>query len=219
MANFSTHVNVAAVVSASAAGFLATHHIMDTKTAFLCFSAGIIGGVLPDIDHDNSIPVKIIQFIISNIIAFIVIYKFINSLKFLEIIILWFGVYLINEFIFYFFKKLTTHRGIIHSIPAAFLFWCGSTFILYRYLDFSLKKSYLIGGFVFVGFITHLILDEMFSVDLAGRKIKKSFGSAFKVCSKNTKVNLFIYSLLFICFICMPQKEILINMIKGIINV
>jgi hypothetical protein len=35
--------------------------------------------------------------------------------------------------------------------------------------------------FVFIGFIIHLVLDEMYSVDIKGATIKRSFGSAFKL--------------------------------------
>ena len=72
---------------------------------------------------------------------------------------------------------------------------------------------------VFWGYLIHLILDEIYSVDITGRKIKKSFGSALKICSNDKKVNLFVYSLLFLSMLFLPQKAIIINLIKGIINV
>ena len=33
---------------------------------------------------------------------------------------------------------------------------------------------------VILGFLSHLLLDEMFSVDLRGTRIKRSFGTAMK---------------------------------------
>ncbi len=219
MANFSTHINTAAFGGAVFSSFLALNVSIDTKTALFCFGATIIGGILPDIDHDKSTPLKIMHFIFANLISFIVIYKYINYLKIIEIILLWFGVNVMVGIVFYIFKKTTKHRGMIHSLPAAFLFWFFSSFLLYKFGGFDISRSYLIGLSLFLGYLIHLILDEIYSVDLTGRKIKKSFGSALKICSNDKKINLFVYSLLFLSLVFLPQKTIIINLIKGIINV
>ena len=219
MANFSTHLNVAALSGAVFSSLLAMNTNIDTKTALFCFGATIIGGILPDIDHDKSTPLKIMHFVFSNIISFVVIYKYINHLKILEMIFIWIGINLFTALIFYIFKKTTKHRGMIHSIPSAFLFWFVSSFMFYKVFNFNIEKSYLIGMFVFLGFIIHLLLDEIYSVDITGRKIKKSFGSALKICSKDKKINLFVYFLLFLSILFLPQKLIFVSLIKGIINV
>jgi len=219
VANFSTHINVASFSGAILSSLLAINTNIDNKTIFFCFVGTIVGGVLPDIDHNKSTPLKIMHFIFANLISFLVIYKYINHLKLLEILLIWLGVNIAVGVIFYIFKKTTTHRGIIHSIPTAFLVWFLSSLLLYRFFDFNIFSSYIIGMFVFIGFIIHLILDEIYSVDLTGNKIKKSFGSALKICSNNTKVNFLVYSLLFLSLIILPQKEILIKFFKGIINV
>ncbi len=219
MANFSTHLNVAALSGAVFTSLLAMNHGFDNNTLFFCFGATIIGGILPDIDHDKSTPLKIMHFVFANMISFLVIYKNIEHLKILEMIFLWFGINLIIGIIFYIFKKTTKHRGMIHSIPSAFLFWFITSFILYNFFNFDIKKSYLIGMFLFLGFIVHLLLDEIYSVDITGRKIKKSFGSALKICSKDKKVNLFVYSLLFLSLLTLPQKIVFVSLLKGIINV
>ena len=62
MANFATHLNVAAFVSGVAAVSVSYTNLSTPKDAFIYFFAGIIGGILPDIDHDNSTPLKILQF-------------------------------------------------------------------------------------------------------------------------------------------------------------
>jgi hypothetical protein len=52
--------------------------------------------------------------------------------------------------------------------------------------------------FVGVGYLVHLILDELYSVDLMGRRMKKSFGTALKPFSlKNFKESLLM--LILIC--------------------
>jgi len=219
MANFNMHLNTAAVVSGTAAATLASIHMIDVKTSFYCFFAGIIGGILPDIDHDNSIPVRIIQFVISNLVAFLVVYNYIGKLKPLETVGLWIGIYVLFEMIFFFFKRFTTHRGIIHSIPMGILFGFITILFLYKILHLNIIVSYYVGIFIFIGYLTHLVLDEIYSVDLAGNKIKKSFGSALKVCSKDTKINLLIYSLIIVFFLFLPNKLEFLHLIKEILHV
>ena len=219
MANFSTHINIAAFGGAVFSSLLALNSNIDTKEALLCFTATIIGGILPDIDHDKSNPLKIMHFIFANLISFIIIYKFIDYLKILEIILLWIGINIIVGIMFFIFKKITKHRGMMHSIPAGLIFGFLTSFVFYKFFYFNIQKSYLIGISVFLGYLIHLILDEFYSVDLTGKRIKKSFGSALKIYSRNKKVNIFVYSLLLLSFFLLPQKTIIFKIIKGIINV
>ena len=219
MANFNVHLNIAAAASGIFAATLASFHMIDIKTSFYCFFAGIIGGILPDIDHDNSVPVRIIQFIISNLVAFLVVYNYLGKLKLLEVVTLWIGIYILFEIIFFFFKKFTTHRGIIHSIPMGMLFGLITVLFLNNILHLNIIVSYYIGIFIFIGYLTHLLLDEIYSVDLSGNKIKKSFGSALKVSSKDTKINLLVYSLIIFFFLFLPKKLEFFNLIKGLFHV
>lgn len=219
MANFNVHLNSAAIVSGISAATLASVHMIDIKTSFYCFFAGIIGGILPDIDHDNAVPVRIIQFVISNLVAFLVVYNYLTKLKILDIVGLWLGIYVLFEIIFFLFKKFTTHRGIIHSIPMGILFGFMTILFLKNILHINLLVSYYTGIFVFIGYLTHLILDEIYSVDLAGNRIKKSFGTALKVCSNDKKINLIIYSSIVLFFLFLPKKSEFFNIIKEMLHV
>ena len=219
MANFNVHLNSAAIVSGISAATLASVHLIDIKTSFYCLFAGIIGGILPDIDHDNAVPVRIIQFVISNLVAFLVVYNYLTKLKTLDIVGLWFGIYVLFEIIFFLFKKFTTHRGIIHSIPMGILFGFMTILFLRNILHINLIVSYYTGIFVFIGYLTHLILDEIYSVDLAGNRIKKSFGTALKVCSNDKKINLIIYSSIVLFFLFLPKKSEFFNIIKEMSHV
>jgi membrane-bound metal-dependent hydrolase YbcI (DUF457 family) len=218
VANFATHLNVSAFVSGVSAVSIG-YVFHDTKSAIIYFFAGMVGGVLPDIDHDKSTPFKIIQFFFSNLFAFLITFKYIGKIPIGNVLLIWILSYLFMSFVFYILKKITKHRGMIHSIPSAFIFWFLFSLISYKVFSFSLEKSYLLGFFVFLGYITHLVLDEIYSVDITGQRIKKSFGSALKICSKDKAVNLLVYSILFLMIIFLPQKELFIHIIKGIANV
>jgi len=219
LARFATHLNVAAFVSGIASVSIGYSSFSNPHDALGYFFAGIVGGILPDIDHDKSTPIKILQFFFSNLIAFLITFKYIGSIPILNILLIWICSYIGISFIFYIFKKTTKHRGMIHSIPAGLLFWFLTSLIAYKYFSLKLTKSYFLGMFVFIGYITHLILDEIYSVDITGKKIKKSFGSALKICSNDKAVNLLIYSLLFLVFIFLPKKDILFHIVKGLGNV
>ena len=70
MANFSTHFNVASFVSAIGSGTLFYAGIVDKQEAIILFGGGILGGILPDIDSQNSKPTQIMQYFFSNVISF-----------------------------------------------------------------------------------------------------------------------------------------------------
>jgi len=218
VANFSTHLNVSAFVSGVGATLLSYAGVVQKSDSLMFFFAGIVGGMLPDIDHDKSTPLKIMQFFFSNLVAFLVTFKYIGRLPILNIALIWAGAYFLTNIFFYFFKKFTKHRGMIHSIPAAFLSWFIISLIAYKYWGMDVKNSYLIGFFVFLGYLTHLVLDEIYSVDLTGQRIKKSFGSALKMCSTDVKVNFLFLATLFLTFLFLPQKKELFLLIKGLIN-
>ena len=90
------------------------------------------------------------------------------------------------------FERLTVHRGSCHSL--LFLVLCGllTTQIIANIDGFDTDKAdrlaWLSGGFVFLGGLIHLILDELYSVDLRNIKIKRSFGTALKLVDLDSKL-------------------------------
>ena len=78
------------------------------------------------------------------------------------------------------FHRFTSHRGIWHSLIAGLVCALATVLIFYYVFDRPDGVAWLGGGFLLIGFLTHLILDEMYSVDVLGNHIKKSFGTAFK---------------------------------------
>ncbi len=190
MANFSTHFNSAALVSgAVSAALLSANHI-ELNTALWLWFLGTIGGLLPDIDSDNSTSLDIIFNLFTICIVLLSIRYFtsdaINERQFLLLIGL---PVVIHIFIKYgirnIFEWQTIHRGICHSL--LFLLFCGllttniTMFILNTKLQGADLIGWLSGMFVFGGGFIHLLLDEIYSVDLANVRIKRSFGSALKL--------------------------------------
>ena len=83
------------------------------------------------------------------------------------------------------FHAIAQHRGIFHSILAAAFFAC-LTAVVYRYLLGRHEGvAWLAGGFMFIGYLVHLLLDEIYSVDVMDTRIKASFGTAVKPIDMN----------------------------------
>lgn len=189
MANFSTHLNVAALASGiTSAALLAANHI-ELNTALWLWFLGTIGGLLPDIDSDNSTSLDIIFNLFTICVVLLSIRYFtsdaIDERQFLLLIGLPIVIHLVFKYgVRNLFEWQTIHRGICHSL--LFLAFCGlsTTNITWFTIDKGIKGSdviaWLSGGFVFFGGIIHLLLDEIYSVDLANVRIKRSFGSALK---------------------------------------
>jgi hypothetical protein len=79
------------------------------------------------------------------------------------------------------FHRLSVHRGIWHSILAG-VFCAAATAIIFKsLLERHEGVAWLAGGFLFVGYLVHLILDELYSVDVMDTRIKSSFGTALKL--------------------------------------
>src|SRR5262249_42268793 len=75
----------------------------------------------------------------------------------------------------------------------------------------STLNSWISGLFVFIGYLTHLTLDELYSVDLTGTKIKKSFGTALKIISTDMKATSLLLLATILVFCMTPSAEIFVK--------
>jgi hypothetical protein len=181
MANFTTHFAVAVTASAMASTAYLGTGLITAQNALLLTVAGTLGGILPDIDSDNSRPLQMI--FISLYLVFV--FGFISTASDLSIMEFWvilgLGYYLAKNLFLGSFKKWTKHRGIFHSIIAGILFWLIATVVCSHLFKMHSTAAWMIGFFIFLGFLIHLLLDEFYSVDFENKRLKRSFGTAFKL--------------------------------------
>jgi len=184
MANFKTHLFVASGVSGVAAIACMKAGLAASAETPVLLGLGAFGGLLPDIDSDHSVPIRISFNLLAFALAFLVMFAFVGRYTVLELAAVWLGVFLaVRYLVLELFASLTTHRGAIHSLLAA-VFFALCTVSLSRHLfGRPYPVAWLYGAFVGLGFVVHLLLDEMFSVDLLNRRLKSSFGSALKIAS------------------------------------
>jgi hypothetical protein len=93
------------------------------------------------------------------------------------------------------FCRWTVHRGMFHSIPAMLIAGL-VVYLCYPSRDYALRLY--LGGGVMLGFLSHLVLDELCSVDFMGVRVRfnKFAGSALKFGSPSYSATLFTYTLL-----------------------
>lgn len=182
MANFKTHITCGFLVSATLSTTFYKAGLLDENMLIICTFVGTIGSLLPDIDAINSTPVKVGFNLLSIIIAFLLVMCAGREQSLMEMLImlaLSFGF--MRYVVLLTYSKMTVHRGIVHSLPYMAVLSVLSVHIASLLVGMSAENSWLIGLFIFMGSMVHLLLDEIYSVNILNMKVKRSFGSAFKV--------------------------------------
>ncbi len=156
-----------------------------------------VAGMLPDLDADGGKPVREIFGLLGALAPLIALRHLIRICGSVD------GVILCAILIFAItryggaalLKRVSVHRGMFHSIPALLI---AAELMFLAYVSDSLAVKCLMAGGVALGFLSHLLLDELYSVKWTGLRLKlsKSSGSALKFTGKRLMPNVFTYSLL-----------------------
>ncbi len=188
MADFNTHLSVGIAVSGVCASAAMVAGLADRAEVLPCFLLGAIGGLLPDVDADYSTPLQIAFTLFSIVIAFLLMFAAaIHFTSLAELLLVWLAGYLaIRWGVFQLFTRHTTHRGMIHSLPVAAASGIFTAAIAYWLFELPSLKAWLYGAFVTLGFLTHLLLDEISAINLFGIRSRRSFGSAMKLWYRNS---------------------------------
>jgi hypothetical protein len=161
-----------------------------------------LGGMLPDLDSDSGRPVREMFGLVAAIAPLALVGRLIGWLGLpsdTEVVMLlivamymairYGGKALVNA--------VSVHRGMFHSFPAMAIA-AEATYLCYP-SELTTVKLLMACGTA-VGFFSHLLLDEMYSVQWAGvrLKLKKSAGSAMKLFGKPFVPNVVTYSILMV---------------------
>lgn len=184
MANFNTHLSVALGASAGLALIAINTRVMTVTDAPWMIAFGAIGGMLPDIDSGHSTPIKLFFTTLAILTLLTVVDVFKNRYPAHWLLLIAAASYLIVRYgALTLFDRFTSHRGVFHSLLTAVFFCLLMVCIACYLLRWDNLHSWLSGLFIGFGFIVHLLLDEVYSVDLSNRRMKKSFGTALKLYS------------------------------------
>lgn len=167
---------------------------MSIESGILAGGLCAVSGMLPDLDSDSGIPLRETSMFVAAIAPMLMIDRFRDlGLSHEAMALAAMLVYIAIRFVAVeFFKRYTVHRGMWHSIPAAM------TAGLLAYLvmpcpseSIRVYKSCA----VVLGFLVHLIMDEIWSIDIRrGFRLKKSFGTALKFYGPSSLANVSVYA-------------------------
>ncbi|MFG6179457.1 metal-dependent hydrolase [Halomonas sp. THAF12] len=181
MADFRTHLSVAAGGGTLLALVGWQADLWTPGEALSVVGLTALGGILPDIDADNSHAVSLI-FTLLAVLAVVAGALLLSPwLSLGALLATCGGLYIgVRYGLSPIFKHFSVHRGIWHSLLAALL--CGLAISAggYRFLALQPGFAWAQGLAVMLGFLIHLLLDELYSVDLTGARLKRSFGTALK---------------------------------------
>jgi hypothetical protein len=219
MADFRTHIKVASVVSGLLAGTLAWAQLVTLPEAGLLWLAGSLGGIMPDIDADTSRSIRIIFRLFGILGAMLALLYGRQSLPLVDTLVLAAAAYVLVRYpLCWIFARFTVHRGILHSLLANLVFAGGGVVIGSRLFQLSDELAWQVGIFVFIGGFIHLLLDELYSIDLEGRRLKKSFGTALKITEwRSPLANLLLLSLLAGCWWLAPGAPSLLLVLQRLL--
>lgn len=199
MAGFRMHIGVSTacgVAAGIAAVKLLGHPV---ETGFLVGVVTAVGGMLPDLDSDSGVPVREMSGLAAAVVPMLLYNRLRHGgLTHEGVLAALVGAYLLIRYgAANLFKYITVHRGMWHSIPAMLVSGL-VVYLAYDTADAEQSTRYLLGLGVMIGFASHLILDEIYSVDFNGirLKLKASAGSAFKFFSASVVGTVVCYGLL-----------------------
>ena len=181
MANFPTHIAIGTLASGALATLTLAANVVGPESLIAVTMAGVIGSILPDIDLKDSRPGRAMFFGLAAFFAFVALFQGAGRYSVLELWILAAATFVFVQYVVHaIFHRMSYHRGIFHSILAA-AFFAFLTAIAYKHLLGRHEGvAWLAAGFMFIGYMVHLVLDEIYSVDVMDTRIKQSFGSALK---------------------------------------
>ena len=194
MADFKTHITTSTILGCVYGG--AGFYVFNEPAAH-CLIAGSlcsVAGMLPDLDSKSGIPQREMLSFVSVVVPMLMLPRFEALGLNTEHMVFVAGVmYVAIRFgVGGLFRRFTKHRGMWHSIPAAIIAGMVTFMVcLSSDLEIRLFKSWA----VVLGFVSHLVLDEIYAVNWEGKlpTTKKSFGTALKFWGNNQMANLFTY--------------------------
>lgn len=195
MADFKTHIGVSTGLGMAYGGLGYFFFGLPFEDAMIATGLCSVAGMLPDLDSTSSVPHREMLTIISVLAPVLMLPRFEElemtrgQIVFAAGFIYLFVRYVIGSL----FQRFTKHRGMWHSVPAAMVAGLATYLICHDYaFDIRLFKSWA----VVLGFVSHLVLDEIYAVNWEGKRIrvKSSFGTALKFFSPSRNATLFTYA-------------------------
>ncbi|MCX7409380.1 MAG: metal-dependent hydrolase [Planctomycetales bacterium] len=197
MAGFHTHIAVSTAVGVGYAMWGGAQYDLPLSTCLLAGGLCSVAGIMPDLDSDSGIPARETISLAAALVPMLLFQRFqAHGMSVEHMVLAGAPIYLVIRFgLGSILKSVSVHRGMFHSIPAAII----AGLIGYLICDegVSLVRYYKAFA-VTLGYMTHLMLDEIWSLDFGAGvpRVKKSFGTALKLFGDDPGATLTTYCLL-----------------------
>ena len=209
VADFKTHITGSTIVGVAYGYWGVSQQGMTLESGLLAGGLCSVAGMLPDLDSDSGVPLRETSMFAAAIIPMLMIERFrdmglSHEAMALAAMLIYIGIRFVAV---EFFKRYTVHRGMWHSIPAALVAGLGAYLVMPSPSEaVRVYKSLA----VLLGFMVHLILDEIWSIDLRRGRVKKSFGTALKFFGNDIWGNISVWGkLVLLCYLAWGDYGIL----------
>ncbi|QDU55864.1 metal-dependent hydrolase [Aeoliella mucimassa] len=207
MADFRTHVTTSSVLGIGYAG-MGIVSGMEIESAIVGGGLCGVSGMLPDLDSNSGIPIREATGFAAGIVPMLLVDRFRSiGMPYDRMVLITAILYFVIRFAgAQLLGRFTVHRGMFHSIPAGLIF-AGLAFLICGPAD-EYQVRYFKAGAVFFGFMSHLFLDELYSIQWQGGtwRLKRSFGTAIKLWGKNGWANFSTYTKLTIVAVMVASE-------------
>ncbi len=214
MAGFKTHITTSTALGIGYGATALTCYDVPMPACILAAGLCGVSGMLPDLDSASGVPKRESIAFAAAVVPLLLAERFKRMGMEPEYIVLAGGaVYLFIRFVLArILTHFSVHRGMFHSFPAcliagelAFLL-CGHE---------NLWEHYFNAAAVMIGFMSHLVLDEIWALDFSGGRLrfKSSFGTAMKFWGESMGSNLLTYALLLLTTVASLGDPAMMNKI------
>ncbi len=194
MAGFKTHITVSTLIGVGYGG--AAYALYDVPLPTCILAGGLCGvsGMLPDIDSGPGVPLRESLAFGAAVVSTMLVDRLQQfNLSMETIILAAAAVYLLVRFgAGELLERLTVHRGMFHSLPAAVIFGELAFLLASGTVEMRCYKA----GAVTLGYLVHLVLDEIYSLEwrYGLPRLKKSAGTAVKLFGRSWWPNISAYA-------------------------
>lgn len=209
MADFKSHITGSTLAGAGYGYWGVTTQSMSLESGLLAAGLCAVSGMLPDLDSDSGVPLRETSMFVAAIAPMLMIDRFRDlGLSHEAMALAAMLVYIAIRFVAVeFFKRYTVHRGMWHSIPAA----ASAGMLAYLVMPSPSESIRVYKSMaVVLGFVVHLTMDEIWSIDIRhGFRLKSSFGTALKFFGNDKIANLLVYAkLILLIYLAWADHEI-----------
>ncbi len=191
MPGFKIHISASTAIGIGYGVAATTWYGVPWESSVLAGGVCSLGGMVPDIDLDTGTPLKESLGFGAAIVSMMMLQRYQHVQVSHEMMVLS-GVagYLLIRFgLGAILKHFTVHRGMFHSVPVCL--FCGELVFLASTGSWQIRCFKACG--IMIGFMSHLILDEIWSLDPRHLRVKSSFGTALKFYGESPVSNAITY--------------------------